>query len=201
MISLPQLVLKSIYGTTTGNDWICFWFLIEVFIIFCNCRSQPVNSFEWGNDTVISLRFNPGEPNVLATSGRYAIYDLLCVCKIYNDIIVILKLIEGYYFHFLNLWPNLNTFCKFRDLLYMKNGNIWKSTNFRPSFPSKKSQFLWRSDRSITIYDLRTSSPARKLIMRVCKQYGTLTFHHLIFLILTFFLLKFLIFMYHAFSD
>ncbi|KAD6795730.1 hypothetical protein E3N88_06626 [Mikania micrantha] len=54
-------------------------------------RSQPVNSFEWGNDTVISVRFNPGEPNILATSG---------------------------------------------------------------------------SDRSITIYDLRTSSPARKLIMR-----------------------------------
>ncbi|KAI3669106.1 hypothetical protein L6452_40329 [Arctium lappa] len=54
-------------------------------------RSVPVNSFEWGNDTVISVRFNPGEPNILATSG---------------------------------------------------------------------------SDRSITLYDLRTSSPARKLIMR-----------------------------------
>ncbi|XP_071701528.1 uncharacterized protein [Rutidosis leptorrhynchoides] len=54
-------------------------------------RSQPVSSFEWGNDTVISVRFNPGEPNILATSG---------------------------------------------------------------------------SDRSITIYDLRTASPARKLIMR-----------------------------------
>lgn len=33
-------------------------------------RSQPVNSFEWGKDTVISVRFNPGEPNVLATSAR-----------------------------------------------------------------------------------------------------------------------------------
>ncbi|KAG4953351.1 hypothetical protein JHK87_038945 [Glycine soja] len=34
-------------------------------------RSQPINSFEWGTDTVISVRFNPGEPNLLATSARY----------------------------------------------------------------------------------------------------------------------------------
>ncbi|KAK6919116.1 Sof1-like protein [Dillenia turbinata] len=54
-------------------------------------RSQPVITFEWGNATSISVRFNPGEPNILATSA---------------------------------------------------------------------------SDRSITIYDLRMSSPARKIIMR-----------------------------------
>lgn len=35
------------------------------------CRSQPINSFVWGNDTVISARFNPGEPNLLASSARY----------------------------------------------------------------------------------------------------------------------------------
>lgn len=42
-------------------------------------RSQPVNSFEWGVDTVVSVRFNPGEPGLLATSGSdrsIAIYDL-----------------------------------------------------------------------------------------------------------------------------
>ncbi|CAK7322713.1 unnamed protein product [Dovyalis caffra] len=54
-------------------------------------RSQPVNTFKWGTDSVISVRFNPGEPNLLATSA---------------------------------------------------------------------------SDRSIILYDLRVSSPARKLIMR-----------------------------------
>jgi len=54
-------------------------------------RSEPINSFEWGNDTVISVRFNPGEPDVLITSA---------------------------------------------------------------------------SDRSLTLYDLRMSSPARKLIMK-----------------------------------
>ncbi|KAF8413829.1 hypothetical protein HHK36_001823 [Tetracentron sinense] len=37
-------------------------------------RSEPMSSFEWGKDTVISVRFNPGEPNVLATTARY---DLL----------------------------------------------------------------------------------------------------------------------------
>lgn len=42
-------------------------------------RSQPVNSFAWGNDTVISVRFNPGEPEMLATSGSdrsIVLYDL-----------------------------------------------------------------------------------------------------------------------------
>ncbi|KAG5052998.1 hypothetical protein JHK87_005196 [Glycine soja] len=42
-------------------------------------RSQPINSFEWGSDTVISVRFNPGEPNLLATSASdrsIILYDL-----------------------------------------------------------------------------------------------------------------------------
>uniref|UniRef100_A0A2P2LPI6 Uncharacterized protein n=1 Tax=Rhizophora mucronata TaxID=61149 RepID=A0A2P2LPI6_RHIMU len=42
-------------------------------------RSQPVNNFAWGTDTVISVRFNPGEANILATSGSdrsIALYDL-----------------------------------------------------------------------------------------------------------------------------
>ncbi|KAK1302421.1 hypothetical protein QJS10_CPB12g00982 [Acorus calamus] len=34
-------------------------------------RSEPVNSFEWGKDTVISVKFNPGEPDMLATSARF----------------------------------------------------------------------------------------------------------------------------------
>ncbi|XP_076881851.1 uncharacterized protein LOC143530075 [Bidens hawaiensis] len=42
-------------------------------------RSQPVTSFSWGNETIISVRFNPGEPNILATSGSdrfIKVYDL-----------------------------------------------------------------------------------------------------------------------------
>ncbi|KAJ8753734.1 hypothetical protein K2173_026410 [Erythroxylum novogranatense] len=42
-------------------------------------RSQPVNSFAWGTDTVISIRFNPGEPNLLAASASdrsIILYDL-----------------------------------------------------------------------------------------------------------------------------
>ncbi|KAM7492214.1 hypothetical protein LguiA_035135 [Lonicera macranthoides] len=68
-------------------------------------RSQPVNSFEWGKDTGISVRFNPGEPNILATSASA------------------------------NLLLVLEAPCP--------------------------------SDRSITIYDLRMSTPLRKIIMRV----------------------------------
>ncbi|KAK9085368.1 hypothetical protein Sjap_025779 [Stephania japonica] len=42
-------------------------------------RSEPIRSFEWGKDTVISVRFNPGEPNLLATTSRdrgIILYDL-----------------------------------------------------------------------------------------------------------------------------
>ncbi|KAJ4874129.1 DDB1- and CUL4-associated factor 13 [Raphanus sativus] len=42
-------------------------------------RSQPVHSFKPGNDSVISVRFNPGEPDILAVSSndrRMIIYDI-----------------------------------------------------------------------------------------------------------------------------
>ncbi|PKU83402.1 DDB1- and CUL4-associated factor 13 [Dendrobium catenatum] len=32
-------------------------------------RSEPVNTFKWGNDTVMAVRFNPGEPDLFATSS------------------------------------------------------------------------------------------------------------------------------------
>jgi WD repeat and SOF domain-containing protein 1 len=49
--------------------------MVLLFVI----RSQPVQSFQWGTDSVISVRFNPGEPNLLATSASdrsITIYDL-----------------------------------------------------------------------------------------------------------------------------
>ncbi|PQP93178.1 DDB1- and CUL4-associated factor 13-like isoform X1 [Prunus yedoensis var. nudiflora] len=42
-------------------------------------RSAPEQSFEWGTDTVVSIKFNPGQPDILATSASdrsIAIYDL-----------------------------------------------------------------------------------------------------------------------------
>ncbi|KAI9114700.1 hypothetical protein K1719_014398 [Acacia pycnantha] len=42
-------------------------------------RSQPIQSFEWGSDSVISVRFNPAEPDLLATSASdrsITLYDL-----------------------------------------------------------------------------------------------------------------------------
>ena len=51
--------------------------LYVLFILFSHgyvClihRSAPERSFEWGTDTVLSVRFNPGQPNVLATTARY----------------------------------------------------------------------------------------------------------------------------------
>jgi DDB1- and CUL4-associated factor 13 len=42
-------------------------------------RSEPVSTYSWGADTVTSVRFNPAEPDVFATTGSdrsIAIYDL-----------------------------------------------------------------------------------------------------------------------------
>ncbi|KAG1678209.1 hypothetical protein FOA52_016146 [Chlamydomonas sp. UWO 241] len=42
-------------------------------------RSEPLHTFSWGADTVISVRFNPAEPDVFATTGSdrsIALYDL-----------------------------------------------------------------------------------------------------------------------------
>lgn len=53
--------------------------LFYIFVI----RSQPVQSFQWGNDSVISVRFNPGEPDILATSARYML-SALYLCMLCN---------------------------------------------------------------------------------------------------------------------
>ncbi|KAH7445269.1 hypothetical protein KP509_02G115500 [Ceratopteris richardii] len=42
-------------------------------------RSEPIDSFTWGSDTVISVRFNPAEPEIFSTSGSdrsIVLYDL-----------------------------------------------------------------------------------------------------------------------------
>ncbi|KAB5515803.1 hypothetical protein DKX38_026451 [Salix brachista] len=87
-------------------------------------RSQPVNSFKWGTDSVISVRFNPGEPNLLVTSARSKQLS---------------KCVNYYEYNILNpCEPTWN--------FKMETGSA--------------------NDRSIILYDLRVSSPARKLIMR-----------------------------------
>lgn len=47
--------------------------------IWDHSRSEPVQQFSWGADTVISVRFNPAEPDIFATTGSdrsIALYDL-----------------------------------------------------------------------------------------------------------------------------
>lgn len=42
-------------------------------------RSEPINSFAWGSDTVISVRFNPAEKDIFATTASdrsIVLYDL-----------------------------------------------------------------------------------------------------------------------------
>lgn len=42
-------------------------------------RSEPIHTFTWGADNVLSARFNPAEPDIFATTGSdrsIALYDL-----------------------------------------------------------------------------------------------------------------------------
>ena len=42
-------------------------------------RSEPISSFSWGADTLIAVRFNPAEPDILASCASdrsLALYDL-----------------------------------------------------------------------------------------------------------------------------
>ena len=44
-----------------------------------HARSEPVSTFQWGSDTVVSVRFNPAEPDLLASTASdrsLALYDL-----------------------------------------------------------------------------------------------------------------------------
>ncbi|THF94342.1 hypothetical protein TEA_019922 [Camellia sinensis var. sinensis] len=111
-------------------------------------RSQPVNSFEWGKDTVISVRFNPGEPNILATSARSS----------------------G------SRWrPYATRRNHSKQHAWARDYYRKRVLNFDSPSPSAheamqaimgQAKQNEQSDRSIAIYDLRMSSPARKLIMR-----------------------------------
>lgn len=88
-VFLQQLVHKSIFGITTGIIFfLSFYFYgtcaqVTVYLylfsfqFFFEDRSEPISTFQWGNDSVISVRFNPGEPNLLATSSRYIIISSL----------------------------------------------------------------------------------------------------------------------------
>ena len=67
---LISISICSTYFTKITVDSSKFY-VYFMLLLLPFCRSQPINSFEWGSDTVISVRFNPGEPNLLATSARY----------------------------------------------------------------------------------------------------------------------------------
>ena len=47
--------------------------------IWDHSRSEPVSSFSWGADTLVAVRFNPAEPDILASCASdrsLALYDL-----------------------------------------------------------------------------------------------------------------------------
>ena len=51
----------------------------ELIEVWDHNRSEPIQSFKWGHDATLSVRFNPAEPELLASTGRdrtVGIYDL-----------------------------------------------------------------------------------------------------------------------------
>lgn len=51
----------------------------ETIQVWDHNRSQPVHAFKWGHDSTLSVRFNPAEPELLASTGRdrsVGLYDL-----------------------------------------------------------------------------------------------------------------------------
>ncbi|KAL5989476.1 hypothetical protein ACLOJK_010368 [Asimina triloba] len=163
-------------------------------------RSQPVNSFEWGKDTAISVRFNPAEPDILATSATYLksrnnnFYEkqeFLASHK--KHLLLILLLYRSLAKQALNQHRVSSSFaaapCKLvriTDLLSPSGHPLPVFFNFNPVLTSARGisplllygKLRWQhlywillpellvNDRSITLYDLRMSSPARKFIMK-----------------------------------
>jgi len=51
----------------------------EVVEVWDHNRSEPIHSFKWGHDMTMSVRFNPAEPDLLASTGRdrsIGLYDV-----------------------------------------------------------------------------------------------------------------------------
>ncbi|RZC73250.1 hypothetical protein C5167_048730 [Papaver somniferum] len=80
--SVPDSSIMRMDESSDGSTEVSRWpFMFGKMLsgIKYQILSEPIRSFEWGKDTVISLRFNPGEPNILATSGSdrsITLYDL-----------------------------------------------------------------------------------------------------------------------------
>ncbi|CAA7405431.1 unnamed protein product [Spirodela intermedia] len=63
-------------------------------------RSEPLNTFGWGNDTFVLVRFNPGEPNLLVTSASdrsIVTYDLRMSSPVRKLIMKVKKLVPDHF--------------------------------------------------------------------------------------------------------
>lgn len=53
---------------------------MSFFLLLWGGRSEPVNSFTWGADSIVSVRFNPSEHDVFATTARSTSSDFFSFC-------------------------------------------------------------------------------------------------------------------------
>ena len=66
--------------------------------IWDHSRSEPVNSFAWGADTVTAVRFNPSEPDIFASCASdrsLALYDLRHSTPIRKLVMQVLSIAYG----------------------------------------------------------------------------------------------------------
>ena len=78
----PLATYTSAYALTSlDHHWAQPMFATssETVEVWDHSRSEPVHSFDWGVDSVNSVRFNPAEPCLLASSGsdrNICLYDV-----------------------------------------------------------------------------------------------------------------------------
>lgn len=107
-------------------------------------RSEPVSTFAWGADTIVSVRFNPSEPDIIASTARSVVWQ--------SDVS------DPHLSYTFGLW-----------ITWFLQSPPDRSTSVNFVWPKRSPTEFVRvcSDRSIALYDLRMSTPLRKLIMQV----------------------------------
>uniref|UniRef100_A0A7N2MD78 Sof1-like protein domain-containing protein n=1 Tax=Quercus lobata TaxID=97700 RepID=A0A7N2MD78_QUELO len=121
--------------------------------IWNHTSNAPVRSFQWGTDTVLSVRFNPGHPDLLATSAR--------VEKLSSSF----RLSKLTFKLALKGSQSLFKFRFGRDISEISINPQILAEHIEEQRRSVKVEGICR-DRSITLYDVKTTIPIKKLIMQ-----------------------------------
>jgi WD repeat and SOF domain-containing protein 1 len=134
--------------------------------IWDETRGEPVQSFEWGQDTVTSLRFNKSEGSLLAgtaTDRSIVLYDLRLASPLTRVVLamrsnaVCWNPLESYYFTAANEDHHLYTFDmrKLQTAQYVFKGHVSAVLDLDYS-PTGKELVTGAYDRTMRIFDVKS---------------------------------------------